>query len=105
MRKASDAHVEILTADKKLRIIHLREALNTLLNGESRVALLMLRDIINASIGFKQLAAKVGKSDKNLMGMLTENSNPTLESFLSIIKAIMEYEGIVPSTSLKKKVG
>lgn len=103
MRKASDVHVEILKADRKLRLIHLQDAMNTLFNGESRVALLMLRDIINASIGFQELSIKVGKSDKNLMGMLTGKSNPTLDNVSKIIKAIIEHEEIVPTTTLKKR--
>lgn len=103
MRKANDVHVEILRSDRKLRLIHLQEAINTLFSGESRVALLMLRDVVNASIGFQELSVKVGKGDKNLMGMLTGKSNPTLDSVSRIIKAIIEYEEMVPTTTLKKK--
>lgn len=103
MRNASDVHVEVLREDKKLRLIHLQNAINMIFSTDSRVALLMLRDVINASIGFQELAIKVGKSDKNIMGMLTGSSNPTLDSISRIINAIIEHEQMVPTTTLKRK--
>lgn len=102
MRAANQTTVELLKNDKQLRIIHLQDAINTLFTDESRVALLMLRDIINATMGFKTLSIKVGKSDKTLMGMLTGASNPTLDSISKIISALIENEKRTPKTTLKK---
>ncbi len=95
MRDASQTTVEALRSDKKFRLEYLKDALSTLFTTESRVALLMFRDIINASIGFKILAAKVGTSDKTLMGMLTEGGNPTLNNISKIIEALIEHEEMV----------
>lgn len=102
MKHINQTIVDALRNDKKLRIIHLQEAMNLLFTKDSRVALLMFRDIINASIGFQSLAIKVGKSDKTLMGMLTGKSNPTIESISRIISAIIAHENITTETRVKK---
>lgn len=102
MRHIRQTIVETLQQDRKLRLVHLQEAINLLFTKDSRVALLMFRDIINASMGFRPLAAKLGKTDKTLMGMLTGKSNPTLESISRIILAIIEHENITTETRIKK---
>ena len=92
---AHNSHVELLRNDRELRLIHLQEALQLFFgNGEcnTRTALLMLRDIVNASIGFQTLSQAIGKTDKNLMGMLTASSNPTIGNVCLIIKEIAKYE-------------
>lgn len=102
MKHINQTIVQELAKDKKLRRLHLQEAIRLLFTTESRVSLLMLRDIINASIGFKSLSIKVGKSDKTLMGMLTGRSNPTLDSISRIIFALIEYEDLVATVTVKK---
>ena len=44
----------------------LDEALTLFLNGEPDVARLVLRDLVNATIGFETLALEVDKSSKSL---------------------------------------
>ncbi len=44
------------------------EAATLFLNGEADTAKLMLRDLVNATIGFEQLAQAIEKPSKGLLG-------------------------------------
>ena len=54
----------------------LDEAATAFLNGEPHVARLILRDLVNASIGFEDLAAEINRPSKSLHRMLSEKGNP-----------------------------
>ena len=91
----NNSHVELLKNDRELRLIYLQEALQLLFGKDecnTKTALVMLRDIVNASIGFQGLSQATGKSDKNLMGMLTAGSNPNIDNICTIIREITKYE-------------
>ena len=49
----------------------LDEAITLFLNGEPEVARLVLRDLVNATVGFEDLALEVEKSSKSLHRMLS----------------------------------
>lgn len=57
----------------------LDEALTLLLNGDPDTAKLILRDLVNATIGFESLAANLHKPSKSLHRMLSKSGNPTLD--------------------------
>lgn len=103
MKYANEVHVELLRGDKKLRKIHLQNAMNMIFTDDRRIALLMIRDVINASIGFKALADELNTTDKNLMGMLTIKSNPTIDNIARILSVLINYEDLVSETKLKKR--
>ena len=48
----------------------------------------MLRDLINATIGFEQLALEVKKPSKSLHRMLAPRGNPNTENFFGIVSAL-----------------
>lgn len=50
----------------------------------------MLRDLINATVGFEGLAAEVNKPSKSLHRMLGENGNPSAENFFGIVSALQK---------------
>ncbi|MDH4483139.1 MAG: transcriptional regulator, partial [Rhodoferax sp.] len=54
----------------------LDEAATLFLNGEPETARLILRDLVNATIGFEQLAALTAKPSKSLHRMLSPTGNP-----------------------------
>ena len=58
------------------------------LNGEPDVARLVLRDLVNATVGFERLAAATGKPAKSLHRMLSTNGNPSMDN-LSIILGVL----------------
>ena len=56
----------------------LQQATSLLLQGEPHTAKLLLRDLVNASIGFEQLASDMDQPAKSLHRMLSAAGNPTL---------------------------
>src|SRR4051812_21421483 len=53
--------------DPQFRAAMLREALVALIEGDAPGVKVLLRDAINATLGFQVLAAAVGRKDKSLM--------------------------------------
>jgi len=72
------------------------EAINALLEGETAIGLSALRDLVHASITFKELSRQTGFGEKALHRMLSENGNPTTRSLTTIIRAIQEDLKIKP---------
>jgi len=66
----------------------LDEALTLFLNGEPDTAKLILRDLVNATMGFETLSRKIHKSSKSLHRMLSKSGNPTMENLSAILVAI-----------------
>jgi DNA-binding phage protein len=69
----------------------LDEALTLLLNGDPDTAKLILRDLVNATIGFESLAEDIHKPSKSLHRMLSRSGNPTLENFSAVLGAIRKF--------------
>lgn len=66
----------------------LDEAATLFLNGEPEPARLILRDLVNATLGFEQLATLTSKPSKSLHRMLSPNGNPSMDNLAAIIDAI-----------------
>lgn len=66
----------------------LDEAVTLFLNGDPDTAKLVLRDLVNATVGFEALAADVNKPSKSVHRMLSASGNPTMESLSAIFVAI-----------------
>jgi DNA-binding phage protein len=60
------------------------------LNGEPETARLILRDLVNATIGFEQLATLTAKPSKSLHRMLSPTGNPSMDNLAAIFKAVRE---------------
>jgi DNA-binding phage protein len=76
------------------------EAIDYLLNDNFDAAKLMLRDYINATIGFPALAAEVGTPATSLMRMLGPGGNPQAKRLLPVIAAIRRREGLAGAQAL-----
>ena len=63
----------------------LDEAITLFLNGEPEVARLVLRDLVNATVGFEELAQAIEKPSKSLHRMLSARGNPTMDNLTKII--------------------
>lgn len=68
----------------------LSESISLFANGESDVCRLMLRDLVNATIGFERLAIEVSKPSKSLHRMLSVRGNPTMDNLVSIISVLRQ---------------
>ncbi|MFA5530736.1 MAG: transcriptional regulator [Thiohalomonadaceae bacterium] len=80
--------------DATFRRALLADAVNELLAGDLQVGKSVLRDYVNATIGFEALAAELGKPSKSLQRMLGASGNPTAENLLAILKALQERESV-----------
>jgi len=69
------------------------EALRIMLEGDTTTAKVMLRDLVNGTVGFVALAEETGISDKSLHRMLGPNGNPRLENLSAISKALSKALG------------
>lgn len=72
----------------------LDEAATAFLNGEANVARLILRDLVNASVGFEGLASETKRPSKSLHRMLSENGNPSMENLAAIFGTISKRLGV-----------
>jgi len=72
------------------------EAINCLLEGETAVALSILRDLVNAEISFKELARQTGLGEKSLHRMLGRHGNPTAQNLGAILRSIAKGLDIKP---------
>ena len=66
----------------------LGESATLFLNGEPEAARLMLRDLVNATIGFESLAAMTDKPSKSLRRMLSQTGNPSMDNIAAIFDAV-----------------
>ena len=68
----------------------LDEAVALFVNGEPEPARLILRDLVNATIGFEKLADETSKPSKSLHRMLSANGNPTMDNLNTILTVLRE---------------
>lgn len=66
----------------------LNEAATLFLNGEADTARLVLRDLVNATVGFEELAAETGRPAKSLHRMLSQQGNPTMDNLAAILNVV-----------------
>jgi DNA-binding phage protein len=66
----------------------LDEAATLFLNGEAEPAKFILRDLVNATIGFEQLALSIAKPPKSMHRMLSATGNPTMSNLAAIFAAL-----------------
>ncbi len=72
----------------------LQESVECLLNGELEAAKIMLRDYINAAIGFEELGAIMSKPPKSLMRMFGPKGNPRAQNLFETLNQIQRREGV-----------
>ncbi|MDP2759407.1 MAG: transcriptional regulator [Sideroxyarcus sp.] len=66
----------------------LDEAATLFLQDEPETARLILRDLVNATLGFEQLAALTDKPSKSLHRMLPPKGNPSMDNLAAIFGAM-----------------
>lgn len=76
--------------DAKYREALFTEALNAYLTGDTSTGKAILRDLVNATIGFEGLAAEIRKPSKSLHRMLAPHGNPNIENFFGIVSALQK---------------
>jgi len=72
----------------------LREALESLLSGEVALGKELLRDYINATVGFPALAEQTKLHVKTLHQMFGPSGNPTASNLFEIVACLQRSEGV-----------
>jgi DNA-binding phage protein len=66
----------------------LDEAASLFLNGEPATARLILRDLVNATVGFEGLASATARPSKSLHRMLSASGNPGMANLAAIFDVL-----------------
>ena len=72
----------------------LSEAITLFVNGDPESAKQVLRDLVNATIGFEALAEEIDIPAKSLHRMLSQSGNPTMSNISAVFAALKR--GIKP---------
>jgi hypothetical protein len=80
--------------DARFRQELFTEAINAYLTGDTATGKAILRDLVNATIGFEVLAAAVKKPSKSLHRMLAPRGNPSTTNFFEIVRALQKRTGV-----------
>jgi DNA-binding phage protein len=76
------------------RAAMLQEGISGLLAGELDLGKEILRDYINATMGFEKLSRKVDVPVKSLMRMFGPSGNPQAKNLFAVIAALQKDAGI-----------
>jgi DNA-binding phage protein len=66
----------------------LDESIDLFVQGEPELAKDILRDLVNATVGFEPMAAGMGKPAKSVHRMLSKSGNPTMRNVSAIFAAL-----------------
>ena len=80
--------------DPEFRIGLLTEAAECILRNEIDEAKSLLRDYVNATIGFEELGHITHKKPQSLMRMLSASGNPSLDNISNIMSTLRQNEGV-----------
>jgi DNA-binding phage protein len=83
-----------IAVDATFRAALLSEAIELLLSGDVETGKSILRDFINATIGFEALAEKVGTPAKSLMRMFSAKGNPRADNLFNVISKLQQSTGV-----------
>ena len=81
-------------ADPAFRDALLREGVESLLAGDVDTGKAILRDYINATLGFESLGAETGTSAKSLMRMFGPDGNPQASNLFAVLGHLQKRSGV-----------
>ena len=80
--------------DPGFRKALLREGIENFLSGDVETGKIILRDFINATVGFTKLSDVTHRSAKSLMRMLGPSGNPQARNLFKIVAYLQQAEGV-----------
>ena len=80
--------------DPEFREGMLRESIECMLAGDLKTGKALLRDYINAIVGFEKLGRLTKKNPKSLMRMLSPKGNPTASNLFDVICTLEKKENV-----------
>jgi DNA-binding phage protein len=72
-------------SDPAFRAALLQEALEMMLGGELAAGKSLMRDFINATVGFEHLSQLTGTPAKSLMRMFSPSGNPSASNLFAVL--------------------
>ena len=87
-RNFKQTGIERVERDPEFAKALLDEAATLFLSDEPETARLILRDLVNATLGFEQLAVLTDKPSKSLHRMLSPKGNPSMDNLAAIFGAM-----------------
>ena len=72
----------------------LTEAIECFLAGDLSAGKIVLRDYVNATIGFQRLSRLMNKKDASLKRMLGPKGNPAAHNFFAMMRLLQRQEGV-----------
>ena len=84
---------ERVQEDAAFRDALLVEGIDAMLSGEVEVGRAIIRDYINATIGFERLAKETGTPTKSLMRMFGRAGNPSARNLFAVISVLQRSSG------------
>jgi DNA-binding phage protein len=88
--------------DPAFRQALLREAVECILNGDLETGKSVLRDYVNATVGFQKLEKRTQIPAKSLMRMLGPKGSPSVANLSNILTALQKTEGVHFELSLRR---
>ena len=80
--------------DPAFRRALLEEAVAVMIAGDLESGRCLMRNYINATVGFQRLAETVHKPKTSLMRMFSPKGNPSAENIFGVIAALQKQEGV-----------
>ena len=77
-----------------IREIRLEEGAECLLAGDVEAGKAILRDHVDAAVGFQEVAGQTNKSSKSLMRMPRPHGNPQVRNLFQIIGCLQKRESV-----------
>lgn len=68
----------------------MKEALTAFISGEPETARVILRELVNSTIGFELLSAELDIPSKSVHRMLSARGNPTMDNLTNIFVALQK---------------
>ena len=69
-------------------------AVECFLNGEMGVGKTLMRDVINATVGYTRLGELTQRHPKSLIRMFSPSGNPQARNLFDVISRLQEHEGV-----------
>jgi hypothetical protein len=88
--------------DADFRQALLREAVESIINGDFTAGKSVLRDYVNATVGFRDLEKRTRIPAKSLMRMLGPKGSPSAANLSNILTALQKTEGVQFELALKR---
>jgi DNA-binding phage protein len=88
--------------DRNFRQALLRESIECIINGDLDTGKAVLRDYVNATVGFQNLERRTHIPAKSLMRMLGPKGSPSAANLASILTALQKTEGVHFELALKR---